>query len=82
MAAKVKTPKAKATKHMKTYAGLDFIQANKTALLKTVALYTTAAAKHLFIRNLEKVKDLVHLRSKMDIDHCTCMLLLVMGPTL
>lgn len=40
---------------MKTYAGLDFIQANKTALLKTVALYTTLqSAKHLFIRKLEK----------------------------
>jgi hypothetical protein len=65
-AAKVKTPKAKATKHMKTYAGLDFIQENKAALLKTVALYTTLqGAKHLFIRKLEKGEKFgTYLRSE------------------
>ena len=65
-AAKVKTPKAKATKHMKTYAGLDFIRENKAALLKTVALYTTLqGAKHLFIRKLEKGEKFgTYLRSE------------------
>jgi hypothetical protein len=51
---KVKTPKAKAGKLAKLYAGLDFIEANETALLKTIGLYTTLQqAKLLFIRKLE-----------------------------
>ena len=52
---KVKTPKAKAGKLAKLYAGLDFIEANEKALLKTIGLYTTLQqAKLLFIRKLEK----------------------------
>lgn len=62
---KVKTPKAKATKLKKLYEGLDFIEANEKALLKTVGLYTTLQqAKLLFIRKLEKGERLrTYLRS-------------------
>jgi hypothetical protein len=52
---KVKTPKAKAAKLAKLYAGLDFIESNETALLKAVGLYTTLQnAKNFFVRKLEK----------------------------
>jgi hypothetical protein len=52
---KVKTPKAKATKLAKLYAGLDFIEQNEEALVKTVGLYTTLQnAKNFFVRKLEK----------------------------
>ena len=63
---KVKTPKAKATKLAKLYEGLDFIEANEAALLKTVALYTTLQqAKLLFIRKLEKGEKIkTYLRSE------------------
>ena len=62
---KVKTPKAKAGKLAKLYAGLDFIEANETALLKTIGLYTTLQqAKLLFIRKLEKGERIgTYLRS-------------------
>ena len=63
---KVKTPKAKAGKLKKLYDGLDFIEANETALLKTVGLYTTLQqAKLLFIRKLEKGEKIrTYLRSE------------------
>jgi hypothetical protein len=63
---KVKTPKAKAAKLKKLYDGLDFIEANERALLKTVGLYTTLQqAKLLFIRKLEKGERLrTYLRSE------------------
>ena len=63
---KVKTPKAKATKLKKLYDGMDFIEANETALLKTVGLYTTLQqAKLLFIRKLEKGERIgTYLRSE------------------
>ena len=52
---KVKTPKAKATKLAKLYAGLEFLEANDEALIKTVGLYTTLQnAKNFFVRKLEK----------------------------
>ena len=52
---KVKTPKAKATKLAKLYAGLEFIENNDDALIKTVGLYTTLQnAKNFFVRKLEK----------------------------
>ena len=62
---KVKTPKAKAGKLAKLYAGLDFIEENETALLKTIGLYTTLQqAKLLFIRKLEKGERIrTYLRS-------------------
>ncbi len=62
---KVKTPKAKAGKLAKLYAGLDFIEANEKALLKTIGLYTTLQqAKLLFIRKLEKGERIgTYLRS-------------------
>jgi len=63
---KVKTPKAKAGKLAKLYAGLDFIEANETALLKTIGLYTTLQqAKLLFIRKLETGERIgTYLRSE------------------
>lgn len=63
---KVKTPKAKAGKLKKLYDGMDFIEANETALLKTVGLYTTLQqAKLLFIRKLEKGEKIrTYLRSE------------------
>jgi len=63
---KVKTPKAKAGKLKKLYDGLDFIEANENALLKTVGLYTTLQqAKLLFIRKLEKGEKIrTYLRSE------------------
>lgn len=63
---KVKTPKAKATKLAKLYAGLDFIEENEKELIKTVGLYTTLQqAKLLFIRKLEKGERLrTYLRSE------------------
>ena len=62
---KVKTPKAKAGKLAKLYAGLDFIEENEQALIKAVGLYTTLQqAKLLFIRKLEKGERLrTYLRS-------------------
>ena len=52
---KVKTPKAKAAKLAKLYAGLDFIESNQIALIKAVGLYTTLQnAKNFFVRKLEK----------------------------
>ena len=62
---KVKTPKAKAGKLAKLYAGLDFIEANEKALLKTIGLYTTLQqSKLLFIRKLEKGERIgTYLRS-------------------
>jgi hypothetical protein len=52
---KVKTPKAKAAKLAKLYAGLDFIDSNQIALIKAVGLYTTLQnAKNFFVRKLEK----------------------------
>jgi len=52
---KVKTPKAKATKLAKLYAGLEFIETNDDALIKTVGLYTTLQnVKNFFVRKLEK----------------------------
>ena len=52
---KVKTPKAKATKLAKLYAGCQFIEDNDDALIKTVGLYTTLQnAKNFFVRKLEK----------------------------
>ena len=63
---KVKTPKAKAGKLAKLYAGLDFIEENEQALTKAVALYTTLQqAKLLFIRKLEKGERIrTYLRSE------------------
>lgn len=63
---KVKTPKAKATKLKKLYDGLDFIEANEAALLKSIGLYTTLQqAKLLFIRKLEKGERIgTYLRSE------------------
>ena len=63
---KVKTPKAKAGKLAKLYAGLDFIEENEAALLKTIGLYTTLQqAKLLFIRKLEKGERIrTYLRSE------------------
>jgi hypothetical protein len=53
--AKVKTPKAKASKLAKLYAGLDFIEANEAEMIKAVGLYTTLQnAKTFFVRKLEK----------------------------
>ena len=63
---KVKTPKAKAGKLAKLYAGLDFIEENEKALIKAVGLYTTLQqAKLLFIRKLEKGERIrTYLRSE------------------
>lgn len=63
---KVKTPKAKAGKLAKLYAGLDFIEENEQALIKTIGLYTTLQqAKLLFIRKLEKGERIrTYLRSE------------------
>lgn len=63
---KVKTPKAKAGKLAKLYAGLDFLEENEKALIKTVGLYTTLQqAKLLFIRKLEKGERIrTYLRSE------------------
>ena len=63
---KVKTPKAKAGKLAKLYAGLDFIEENEKALIKTIGLYTTLQqAKLLFIRKLEKGEKIrTYLRSE------------------
>jgi hypothetical protein len=53
--AKVKTPKAKATKLAKLYDGLNFIEANEAQMIKAVGLYTTLQnAKTFFVRKLEK----------------------------
>jgi hypothetical protein len=53
--AKVKTPKAKASKLAKLYAGLDFIEANEAEMIKAVGLYTTLQnAKTFFVRKLER----------------------------
>lgn len=52
---KVKTPKAKAGKLKKLYDGMEFIENNEQALVKTVGLYTTLQnAKNFFVRKLEK----------------------------
>jgi hypothetical protein len=52
---KVKTPKAKAAKLKKLYDGMEFIENNYAALIKSVALYTTLQnAKTFFVRKLEK----------------------------
>lgn len=52
---KVKTPKAKAEKLKKLFAGLEMIEQNREGLIKTIALYTTLQnAKLIFIRKLEK----------------------------
>jgi hypothetical protein len=52
---KVKTPKAKAAKLKKLYDGMEFIENNYDALIKSVALYTTLQnAKTFFVRKLEK----------------------------
>ena len=52
---KVKTPKAKATKLSKLYAGLDLLDSNEDGLKRTVELYTILqGAKEVFIRKLEK----------------------------
>ena len=63
---KVKTPKAKAGKLAKLYAGMDFIEENEQAFVKTVKLYTTLQnAKLLFIRKLEKGERIkTYLRSE------------------
>ena len=63
---KVKTPKAKAGKLAKLYAGLDFLEENEKALINTVGLYTTLQqAKLLFIRKLEKGERIrTYLRSE------------------
>ena len=63
---KVKTPKAKATKLKKLYDGLDFIESNEAALVKSIGLYTTLQqAKLLFIRKLEKGERIgTYLRSE------------------
>jgi len=63
---KVKTPKAKATKLKKLYDGLEFIESNEAALVKSIGLYTTLQqAKLLFIRKLEKGERIgTYLRSE------------------
>jgi len=63
---KVKTPKSKATKLKKLYDGLDFIESNEAALVKSIGLYTTLQqAKLLFIRKLEKGERIgTYLRSE------------------
>ena len=51
---KVKTPKAKATKLAKLYAGVQFIEDNMNALKSTSELYKVIqSAKEMFITKLE-----------------------------
>ena len=63
---KVKQPKTKAAKLKKLYEGMEFIENNKDALMKTVGLYTTLQnAKLFFIRKLEKGEKLrTYLRTE------------------
>jgi hypothetical protein len=63
---KVKTPKAKAAKLKKLYEGIQFIEDNQAALLKTVGLYTTIQnAKIFFVRKLERGEKLrTYLRTE------------------
>ena len=52
---KVKTPKAKASKLAKLYAGVQFIEDNEDALKNTAELYKILqSTKEVFIRKLEK----------------------------
>ena len=56
---KVKQPKTKAAKLKKLYEGMEFIESNEDALMKTVGLYTTLQnAKLFFIRKLERGEQL------------------------
>ena len=63
---KVKQPKTKAAKLKKLYEGMEFIENNEDALMKTVGLYTTLQnAKLFFIRKLEKGEKLrTYLRTE------------------
>lgn len=63
---KVKQPKTKAVKLKKLYEGMEFIENNEDALMKTVGLYTTLQnAKLFFIRKLEKGEKLrTYLRTE------------------
>jgi hypothetical protein len=63
---KVKQPKTKAAKLKKLYEGMEFIENNEDALMKTVGLYTTLQnAKLFFIRKLERGEQLrTYLRTE------------------
>ena len=63
---KVKQPKTKAAKLKKLYEGMEFIENNENALMKTVGLYTTLQnAKLFFIRKLERGEELrTYLRTE------------------